>query len=344
MIGWRSPSKPGPLRLLMLAVSDRCDQRCAHCSIWATGRARGRSLDRAARLAVVEEAIAEGVDGALLTGGEPLLAADLWPVAERLRAAGVRLMLATNGMLLEPHASAVGRLFDEVYVSLDGGSPVTHDGIRGVSSWARLGAGVAALRAAAPRVRRVARCTLHAANLHELAGVIAQARSMGFDAVSFLPLDASSNAFGGDVAARRALVPSVAAVRALEADIDRLEAAGAFDDGFVLEDAAKLRRLARHLAASAGAAEFERPPCDAPWWSMVVEADGAVRPCFFQPAVGAAADGLRAVRSSAAYRAALGEISGANPTCARCVCPKRLERPARARLPWPAGRARREAR
>ena len=326
MMRWGAQRAPGRLRVLVLAVSDRCDQRCAHCSIWVGGRARGRTLSRAERLAIAEEAIADGVSAALLTGGEPLLAADLWPIAERLHGAGVRLMLATNGMRLEPHAAAVGRLFAEVYVSLDGGRPVTHDGLRGVSSWARLAAGVAALRAAAPRVRRVARCTLHAANLHELAAVIAQARSAGFDAVSFLPLDASSEAFGGDVAARRTLVPSVAAVRALEADIDGLEAAGAFDDGFVLEDAAKLRRLARHLAASAGAARFERPACDAPWWSMVVEADGTVRPCFFQPAVGQAAQGLRAVRASAGYRAALRVISEDNATCQRCVCPKRAAR------------------
>ena len=323
MMRWGARRGPGRLRLLVLAVSDRCDQRCAHCSIWVTGRARGRALSLRERLAIAEEAIAEGVEAALLTGGEPLLAADLWPIAERLRGAGVRLMLATNGMRLEPHAAEVGRLFDEVYVSLDGGRPVTHDAVRGVSSWARLAAGVAALGAAAPRVRRVARCTLHAANLHELAAVIARARSAGFDAVSFLSLDASSNAFGGDVAARRALVPSVAAVRVLEADIDRLELAGAFHDGFVLEDAAKLRRLARHLAASAGAGEFARPACDAPWWSTVVEADGMVRPCFFQPAVGQAAEGLHAVRVSAGYRAALRAISEDNATCERCVCPKR---------------------
>jgi MoaA/NifB/PqqE/SkfB family radical SAM enzyme len=164
---------------------------------------------------------------------------------------------------------------------------------------------------------------VHAANAHQLGAVIARAREAGFDAVSFLPLDASSPAFGGDTTLRRALVPSIAAVRALEADIHRLERTGALDDGFVLEDAAKLRRLARHLAASAGASAFERPACDAPWWSMMVEADGAVRPCFFHAAVGRATEGLRAVRASTGYAAALRQISADNATCARCVCAKR---------------------
>ena len=319
----RLPLRRAPrLRLLVLAVSDRCDQRCAHCAIWR-GDAVGRpELTLAERLAVVEEAIAAGVESALQTGGEPLLSSDLWPIAARFQGAGVRLLLATNGMLLARHASAVGRVFSEVYVSLDGGSPVTHDGIRGVASWERLRAGIGALRADAPRVRRVARCTLQAANLGELEGVIGQARSAGFDAVSFLPLDASSDAFGADAPARRALLPSEGAIEAFEAEVDRLERSGGLDRGFVLEDAAKLRRIARHLRGSAGAGAFERPDCDAPRWSMVVEADGGVRPCFFHAEVGHAGQGLRAVRASAAYASALRTIEEPNRTCDRCVCPK----------------------
>lgn len=330
--------RPPPLRLLVLAVSDRCDQRCAHCAIWRGVPGAGPALTLDDRMAVVEEAIAVGVESVLLTGGEPLLSADLWPIAERLRAAGVRVLLATNGMQLERHADAVGRWFAEVYVSLDGGSPVTHDGLRGAASWERLRAGVAALRRRAPAVRVVARCTLHGGNLHELAEVIAQARAAGFHAVSFLPLDASSDAFGGDPGARGALVPGPEAVAAFERAIARLEAAGLLGLGFVLEDAAKLRRIARHLRASAGAGSFERPACDAPEWSMVVESDGRVRPCFFQPVVGDARAGLLALRGSEVYADALGRIDAPNATCQRCVCPKRGAPPPRVEAGGGAGR------
>jgi Fe-coproporphyrin III synthase len=318
------------LRLLVLAVSDRCDQRCVHCGIWRGSETRGLGL--AERLALADEAVALGVEAALLTGGEPLLAADLWPVAERLKAGAVRLLLATNGMLLERHAVAVGRLFDEVYLSLDGASPATHDGVRGVPAWRHLEAGVRSLRAAAPRVRVVARCTLHARNLHELVSVVDCSRGLGLDGVSFLPLDASSGAFGGDPARRRSLVPRPGQVAAFEDAVDRLEAAGGFRDGFILEDAAKLRRLARHLRASAGEVAFERPPCDAPSWSLVVDQDGAVRPCFFHDVVGAVREGLGALRASTRYAAALRSIEAPNPTCDRCVCPKKRERPLLERL------------
>jgi MoaA/NifB/PqqE/SkfB family radical SAM enzyme len=313
------------LKLLVLAVADRCDQRCVHCQIWMGPRDGRSALSLDERLAVVDDALAGGASEALLTGGEPLVSADLWPVAERLRAGGVRLMLATTGMQLELHAQRVAALFDEVYVSLDGGSASTHDGLRGVAAFDRVVRGVIALRRASARVTVVARATLHARNLHEVETIVASAREAGFHRVSFLPIDARSEAFGGDAAARHPLVPTSAQVDAFEAAIGRLEAAGALADGFVLEPAAKLRRLGRHLRASGGSQAFERPECDAPWWSSVVEADGTLRPCFFHAPVGDVRTGLQAVRESERYRTALDAIRAPNATCDACVCPKRRE-------------------
>jgi Fe-coproporphyrin III synthase len=314
-------NRPWALRLLVLAVADRCDQKCLHCQIWMGAGHEPRRLTLAERLAVVEDALASGAREALLTGGEPLLSPDLWPIADRLRAAGARVMLATNGMLLAHYAAAVATSFDELYVSLDGASPTTHDALRGVPAFERLRAGLRALRAAPLRPRLVARSTLHARNAHEIEGIVAAARELGFDQVSFLPLDASSEAFGGTPAARAALVASAAQIDALEAGVRRLEAAGLLG-GFVAEDAARLGRVVGHLRAGAGLQPFERPGCDAPWWSSVVESDGRVRPCFFHEPVGDARDGIAALRGSAGYRAALARIRAPNPTCERCVCPK----------------------
>jgi MoaA/NifB/PqqE/SkfB family radical SAM enzyme len=217
----------------------------------------------------------------------------------------------------------VGERFDEVYVSLDGASAATHDEIRGAAAFARVARGVRALRRTAPRMRIVARCTLNARNLHEVPRAVTQARRIGFDHVSFLPLDAFSSAFGGLPMARLRLVPTSEQVAAFEADVDRLERAGALADGFVLESPARLRALARHLRASGGTGAFERPPCDAPWWSSVVEADGRIRPCFFHDPVGHAREGLVQVRASDGYAEALARIRAPNETCTRCVCPKK---------------------
>jgi MoaA/NifB/PqqE/SkfB family radical SAM enzyme len=316
---WR-PARPRGLQLLVLSVADRCDQRCLHCQIWQ-GHGDGRGLTLQQRSRVVDEALAAGARQALLTGGEPLLSPDLWPLAARLRAGGARVMLATNGMLLERWAASVAELFDEVYLSLDGAA-ATHDAARGVPAFARVQAGVRALRAAGPSVRVVTRTTLHALNLGQLEEIVGSARGLGAHHASFLPLDAASAAFGGDAGARAALIPGADQVAAFEAAVAGMAARGAFDDGFVLESPARLRALARHLRASAGRGAFERPRCDAPWWSVVVDADGALRPCFFHEAVADARGGLEAARTSAAYGRALRRIRSPNATCDRCVCPK----------------------
>jgi hypothetical protein len=151
---------------------------------------------------------------------------------------------------------------------------------------------------------------------------VAAARALGVDHASFLPLDATSDAFGGDTAARAALIPTAVQVEAYEAAIERMTAAGALDDGFVLDPPERMRAIARHLRASGGDGAFTRPRCDAPWWSVVVEADGALRPCFFHAAAGDARSGLEAARGSRAFRTALRTVRGANAVCARCVCPK----------------------
>jgi MoaA/NifB/PqqE/SkfB family radical SAM enzyme len=323
------PAHAARLRLLVLAVSDRCDQRCAHCQIWlGPPAAAAPSLTRGERLAIVEEAIALGVEEVLLTGGEPLLSADLWPIAERLATAGVRPLLATNGLLIGAFAAQLARLFAELYVSLDGAA-ATHDRLRGVPSFERLAAGLRALRAFPKRPLLVARATLHAENASEVEAIAASARAIGFDRASFLPLDAASDAFGGRLEERRRLVPTTEQVAAFEAAIARLARDHA---GFVLESPSKLRRVAAHLRASGGAGAFARPECDAPWWSSVVEADGRLRPCFFHAPAGDARDGLRAARRARGYSDALARVRATNQTCERCVCPKRRGVPLRERL------------
>ena len=316
---WRA--RPGRLRLLVMAVADRCDQRCVHCQIWQGAAAA--SLTQVERVRVVDEALAAGVEEALITGGEPLLSADLWPVAERLRAGGVRLMLATNGMLLGRYAAHVSAVFDEVYVSLDGPDAAVHDAQRGVAAFARVAEGVAALRAAAPSLPVVARCVLHAGSIDVFLETIDAARGLGCDHASFLPLDASSDSFGSRPDLRHALLPSREQVDRFEAAVATLERKGGFADGFVSENPAKLLRLARHLRASRGERAFERPPCDAPWWSSVVDADGSLRPCFFHAPVGDVRAGLSALRQGDGYRHALAAIRADNETCDRCVCAKR---------------------
>ena len=112
----------------------------------------------------------------------------------------------------------------------------------------------------------------------------------------------------------------------LTAELDALEQerAADFASGYISESAIKLRRrLHQHFAALLGQGDFFPNDCNAPWVSAVIESDGAVRPCFFQPPLGNIyeAGSLDAILNSPealAWRRGLDTHRDA--ICRKCVC------------------------
>ena len=311
--------KTRDLRTLVMHVSVRCDQTCAHCSIWKGSGRASAELGVDERLALLEEAHRLGARAVLFTGGEPLLCDHIEVLARGARRRGLQVQIATNGLGLSRALPWIAELVQEVYLSLEGPEPI-HDGVRGARMYSRLEAAIASVRTGTKRPRLIGRSVLSSRNAACICDTVAAARKMGLDAISFLPVDVATKAFGGDPSARAALHPSEAEVSALRKGIRSLAAAGDLG-GFVMEDEGALTRIADRLLE--GSLRGEAPACNAPEWSSVVEANGDVRPCFFQPVVGRSGGAsLEAVRNSRAYAEALGGLGAGNPICAVCVCPK----------------------
>ncbi|CAN5634487.1 GTP 3',8-cyclase MoaA [soil metagenome] len=117
-----------PLRDLRVSVTDRCNFRCSYCMPREVYGRDYRFLPRADLLTFEEIGrlsgllAAEGVRKVRLTGGEPLLRAELPRLVAMLRPiAGIEdLTLTTNGSLLARHAPALADAgLDRVTVSLD---------------------------------------------------------------------------------------------------------------------------------------------------------------------------------------------------------------------------------
>jgi Fe-coproporphyrin III synthase len=307
--------KVRPLQALVMHVSARCDQTCAHCSIW---RPKGRIVEMGfdERCSALREARELGARSVLFTGGEPLLCDHLEALARFARSLDLDVQIATNGLALARAADWICETAESVYVSLEG-PLMTHDAIRGSSMWKRLASSVAVIRARPERPRLIARSVLQGGTCALVEETVHAAKSIGFDAISFLPVDTTSEAFGGAPEERRGLRPSTSQLAALRQGIARLAASGQLGT-FVLEDELAMAALASRLAA----ASAEAPACNAPEWSIVIEADGAARPCFFQPPVGAPAVALRVLRESTEFAAALQRLGPRNEICVRCVCPK----------------------
>jgi MoaA/NifB/PqqE/SkfB family radical SAM enzyme len=310
------------LPLLIFYPTGRCNSRCVSCDWWKQTGADDLAIDEIASLAAALPSL--GTRMVVFSGGEPLLRPEVFDAAQLFRDRGLVLHLLTSGVLLERFADKVAQHFSRVIVSLDAPSAALYEQIRGVDALPIVGRGVTRLRRLSPSMPVSGRTTIHRANFRELPRLIDYAKAMDLDHISFLPADLSSLGFGRDHA------PDQTSLALDREEIDELEAiiertitvyAADFASGFVAESPGKLRRLPRYYAALNGTEPFPAVSCNAPWVSVVVEANGSVRPCFFHGSIGNLRDAPLATIVAQNLRAFRESFDvGANAVCVRCVC------------------------
>jgi radical SAM protein with 4Fe4S-binding SPASM domain len=169
-------------------LTRRCNLACRHCYLDAVQRRCSfDELNTSEALSVITQ-ISELAPGAMLvlTGGEPLLRADLVTLVRHAAACGLAPVIGTNGSLLNERraralkdggAAGVG-------VSLDSADAAFHDKVRGVC-----GAWRAATRGAAAAHRAglvlVLHTTLFEQNHKDLAALANLAEALGAMALNF---------------------------------------------------------------------------------------------------------------------------------------------------------------
>jgi MoaA/NifB/PqqE/SkfB family radical SAM enzyme len=269
----------------------------------------------------------------VFSGGEPLMHSDLAALARLCRAEGIRLTLLTAGLDLEQHAGMIAECMDDIIISLDG-PPAVHNTIRGVpDAFQRVERGVQVLRQLRPVMPIRARCTIQKMNCRDLPGTVCAAQALSLDSISFLAVDTTSSAFnrpdGWPPARQSKIAFDAGDIEILEQAIEDLIATFGpeMQSGFIVEKPEKLRRIVRQFRARLGQRPFEAPKCNAPWVSAVLESDGTVRPCFFQPSFGNIHQGplTEIVNGEAAlhFRRSLDMTN--DPICRSCVCSLYIE-------------------
>jgi Fe-coproporphyrin III synthase len=312
--------------ILMLNAHSRCNCRCVMCDIWKReDNEQIRAEDMERHRASLQNL---GVQRVVLTGGEPLLHNDLDALCTFFRRLNIHLTLLTTGLLLYKRADDVAALFDDVIVSIDGPREI-HDSIRRIDgAFNLIQRGIEAVRQRNPSLPVTCRTTIQKANHPHLRATVSAAKSLGFDSISFLAADLTSEAFNrpliwpGEKQSEIGLSNEEAAVLDNELDSLILEHEADIQSGYIVESAVKLRRIARRFREYLGQATPESPICNAPWVSAVVEVDGSVRPCFFhKPFGGLGSSTLEEVINGAeatVFRQSLNIET--NPICRRCVC------------------------
>lgn len=117
-------------------VTRACAYRCLHCRADAQPRPAPGELNVAEGQALVEDLARFGAGTTLvLTGGDPMLRADLVDLAARAHrlGLGVAITPSATGKVTPPRLAALREAgVKALAISLDGGNAESHDGMRGV--------------------------------------------------------------------------------------------------------------------------------------------------------------------------------------------------------------------
>jgi MoaA/NifB/PqqE/SkfB family radical SAM enzyme len=315
------------LPILILMPHSACNCRCLMCDIWKDNK-NLRQLTEDDVRGLLDSLKTLGTQQVVMSGGEALLNSGFFQLCALLKQQDIHITLLSTGLLLERHAENLLRWVDDVIVSLDGDESM-HDHIRNTpGAFRKLKEGIARLKSMDPAYPITARTVIHKSNFRIWPDILAAAQTMGLDRISFLPADTTSHAFNRQQAwgeeRQMEVLPSEDELPALQEVLDRLirDHSKLFLHGFIAESPAKLQLIHEYYSAAYNHNPYPSKKCNAPWVSAVVEADGAVRPCFFHDVVGNIhEEGLAdIINGEKAFRFRKELDMDCNSTCQKCVC------------------------
>ncbi len=314
------------LPVVILMPHSACNCRCVMCDIWKDNK-NLKQLSEQDIAGLLSSLRKFGTQQVAMSGGEALLNPNFFKLCEILKKERISMTLLTTGLSIKKNAEQLIKWVDEIIVSLDGDEAL-HDAIRNVAgAFGKLKDGVQYIKLLKPAHRITARTVIHRLNFRNWESIIKEAKTMGIDQVSFLPADVSSHAFNRQLAweeprqdevrvSKNELPELLEIVQRVMANKDY------FDSGFITESPGKIHQIYEYYAAFFGLNPFPFKQCNAPWVSTVIEADGAVRPCFFHDAIGNIHDNSLAdiLNGPEATRFRKTLNMATNATCVKCVC------------------------
>lgn len=120
---------PGPV--VIWNLTRRCNLTCKHCYALAVDKEFPGELTTEQAFAVIDELKAFKVPALILSGGEPMLRADIHDIARYAKGLGMYTALSTNGTMIDDTTiqdiDDVG--YDYIGISIDG-NQATHDKFR----------------------------------------------------------------------------------------------------------------------------------------------------------------------------------------------------------------------
>jgi MoaA/NifB/PqqE/SkfB family radical SAM enzyme len=268
--------------ILVLEVTDQCNSRCVMCDIW--NNREKHELDGDSTESLVLSLKKRGLRSILVTGGEPLLRQDIFEFCERLSRHRIKLILNTNGLLLEKFGQDVADHFSTVIVSLDSHDPVGYEQIRGCDEFFNVTEGIKSLKKRGGWV--MLSHTLQKTNVNGLADFIAFSKTLGVERISVRPVDAFSSAFGRDRPRPdlfEKLIPGDEDIEQFGTFVDFIgkEYREDLQSGYLNPGVKGFRMIRDYFLACRRGGDFPKSECDMSFISLTVAANGDLKPCFF---------------------------------------------------------------
>ena len=119
-------------RWIAWEITRSCNLDCVHCRSTSGADAFDSSFDTAQAKQLLDEIASLSSPVIVLSGGEPLLRPDLFEIARHGTGIGLRMCIATNGVLVTDTICEEMNAADikMVSLSLDGADAEMHDGFR----------------------------------------------------------------------------------------------------------------------------------------------------------------------------------------------------------------------
>jgi MoaA/NifB/PqqE/SkfB family radical SAM enzyme len=315
------------LPIVILMPHSACNCRCVMCDIWKDNKnlKQLNEEDISDLLISLKKLDTQQV---LMSGGEALLNPNFFRFCELLNEQQIKVALLSTGLTLVKHAARIVEQVQELIISLDGDEEL-HNTIRNIPhAFRQLKEGIAAIRQLKPSFRITGRTVIHRLNFRKWPRIIEAAKELGLDQISFLPADISSHAFNREVLwsdqRQHEILPGISELPELKEILNTLIEKNKkdFDSSFIAEHPEKLAKIYSYYAAFYQLNPFPFKKCNAPWVSVVVEADGTVRPCFFHAPMGNTREqSLEEILNSEENIRFRKELNtNTDSTCVKCVC------------------------
>ncbi len=185
-------------------ITDRCNLRCAHCSVARTyfgPASESRRLSIAERRTVAERLVRAGVAHVSILGGEPLLLGEeLFGILELFKSHHITTSVVTNGLLIDDRIAErlAGIAPERIVFSMEGPTPEIHDRMRGAGNFERLLHGITLIKQAIMRCNGDSRILINTVvtrhNKNHVHRMIPLTADLGADELSLLGLNIAGNA------------------------------------------------------------------------------------------------------------------------------------------------------